>query len=147
MAAITISSDFGAPQNKVWHCFHCFPIYFPWSDGTRCHDLRRLVADFYSLQTKKIPAGRLALGDWLGQCRVVWVRAKSLQLCPAFCDPVNGSPPGSSVMGFSTQEYWSGLPCPPPGDLPDPGIKPRSLVSPELVDGFFTTRATWEAHK
>ena len=27
------------PQNKVWHCFHCFPVYFPWSDGTRCHDL------------------------------------------------------------------------------------------------------------
>ena len=36
---LTICSDFGAPQNKVWHCFHCFPIYFPWSDGTRCHDL------------------------------------------------------------------------------------------------------------
>ena len=35
MAAITICSDFGAPQNKVWHCF---PIYFPWSDGTKCHD-------------------------------------------------------------------------------------------------------------
>ena len=30
------------PQNKIWHCFHCFPIYFPWSDGTRCHDLRFL---------------------------------------------------------------------------------------------------------
>ena len=39
MAAITICSDFGAPQNKVSHCFHCFPIYLPWSDGTRCHDL------------------------------------------------------------------------------------------------------------
>ena len=39
MAAITICSDFGAPQNKVSHYFHCFPIYFPWSDGTRCHDL------------------------------------------------------------------------------------------------------------
>ena len=39
MAAVTICSDFGAPQNKVCHCFHCFPIYFPWSDGTRCHDL------------------------------------------------------------------------------------------------------------
>ena len=39
MAAITIHSDFGAPKNKVCHCFHCFPIYFPWSDGTRCHDL------------------------------------------------------------------------------------------------------------
>ena len=36
------------------------------------------------------------------------------------------------------QEYWSGLPCPPPGDLPDPGIKPMSLVSPTLVDGLFT---------
>ena len=34
MAAVTICNDFGAPQNKVWHCFHCFPIYFPWSDGT-----------------------------------------------------------------------------------------------------------------
>ena len=39
MAAVTICSDFGAPKNKVSHCFHCFPIYFPWSDGTRCHDL------------------------------------------------------------------------------------------------------------
>ena len=36
---------FGAPQNKVWHCFHCFPIYFPWSDGTGCHDLRFLNAE------------------------------------------------------------------------------------------------------
>ena len=34
MAAVTICSDFGAQKNKVWHCFHCFPIYFPWSDGT-----------------------------------------------------------------------------------------------------------------
>ena len=42
MAAITICSDFGAPKDEVWHCFHCFPIYFPWSDGTRCHDLRFL---------------------------------------------------------------------------------------------------------
>ena len=39
MAAITICSDFGAPQNKIWHCFHCFPIYLPWSDRTGCHDL------------------------------------------------------------------------------------------------------------
>ena len=37
-----ICSDFGAQKHKVWHCFHCFPIYFPWSDGTRCHDLRFL---------------------------------------------------------------------------------------------------------
>ena len=43
--------------------------------------------------------------------------------------------------GFSRQEYWSGLPCSPPGNLPDPGIEPTSLMSPELAGGFFTTRA------
>ena len=47
-------------------------------------------------------------------------------------------------MGFSWQEYWSGLPCSPPGDLPDPGIDPMSLKSPALAGGFFTTSATWE---
>ena len=49
-------------------------------------------------------------------------------------------------MGFSRQECWSGLPCPPPGDLPDPGIEPVSLMSPALAGGSFTTSATWEAH-
>ena len=48
-------------------------------------------------------------------------------------------------MGFSRQEDWRGLPCPPPGDLPDPGIEPTSVMSPALADGFFTTSATWEA--
>ena len=46
-------------------------------------------------------------------------------------------------MGFSRQEYWSGLPSLPPGDLPDPGIKPVSLTSPALVGEFFTTSATF----
>ena len=49
------------------------------------------------------------------------------------------------TMGFSRQEYWSGLPCPPPRDLPDPGIKPESLTSPALAGWFFTTSATCEA--
>ena len=48
-------------------------------------------------------------------------------------------------MGSSREEYWSGLPCPPPGDLPDPGIEPSSLRSPALAGGFFNTSATWEA--
>ena len=48
-------------------------------------------------------------------------------------------------MAFFRQEYWSGLPCPPPGDLPDPGIKPTFLHVSCIVGGFFTTRATWEA--
>ena len=48
--------------------------------------------------------------------------------------------------GFSRQEYWSGSPCPPPGEIPNPGIKPESLMSPTLAGRFFTTGATWEAH-
>ena len=50
-------------------------------------------------------------------------------------------------MGFSRQEYWSGLPFPPPGDLLDPGIKPVSLMSPALADRYFTTSATWDTVK
>ena len=42
-------------------------------------------------------------------------------------------------MGFSRQKYWSGLPFPPPGDLPDPGTEPASFPSPALAGGFFTT--------
>ena len=52
---------------------------------------------------------------------------------------IAGQPPLS--MGFSKQEYWSELPCTLPGDLPDPGIEPASLMSPALADKFFTTAA------
>ena len=49
-------------------------------------------------------------------------------------------------MGFPRQEYWSGLPFPPSGSLPDPGIEPESVASPALAGGCFTNWATWEAH-
>ena len=48
------------------------------------------------------------------------------QSCPTLCDPTDYNLPGSSLHGISRQEYWSGLPFPSPGDLPDPGIEPRS---------------------
>ena len=48
-------------------------------------------------------------------------------------------------MGFSRQGYRSGLLCPPPGDLPQPGIDPASLMFPALAGRLFTTNATWEA--
>ena len=52
MFAVTIHSDFGAPWNKVCHCFHCFPIYLPWSDGTGCSDLSFLnVEPAFSLSS------------------------------------------------------------------------------------------------
>ena len=60
------------------------------------------------------------------------------------CDPVDYSPPAPLYTRISRQLYWSGLPGPTPGDLPDPGIKHESLTSPALA-GFFTTCATWDA--
>ena len=60
-------------------------------------------------------------------------------------DSVACGPLASSVSGILREEYWSGLPFPPPGDLPDPGTEPTSLTSPALAGGFFTTGTTWEA--
>ena len=61
------------------------------------------------------------------------MHAKSFQLCPALCDPMDWVAHQVPLsMGFSRQEYRSGLPCPPPGDLPDPGIEPTTLTSPVL---------------
>ena len=54
------------------------------------------------------------------------------------------SPPGSSVHGILQARYWSGLPCPPPGDLPNPGTEPASLTPPALAGRFFTFSDTWE---
>ena len=59
-------------------------------------------------------------------CATLWTRARQAPLS----------------TGFSRQEYWSGLPCPPPGDLPDPGMEPWSLVSPALAGGLFTASDT-----
>ena len=59
----------------------------------------------------------------------LWTVARQVPLC----------------MGFFRQEYWSGLSRPPPGDFPDPGLEPSSLMSHVLAGGFFTTSATREA--
>ena len=58
------------------------------------------------------------------------MRCMHAQLCLTLCHPMDCNPPGSSVMGFSRQERWSGLPCPSLGDLPDPGTEPESSASP-----------------
>ena len=62
----------------------------------------------------------------------------------SFVTPWNVAYQAPLSLGFSWQEYWSRLPFPPPGDLPDPRIKLASLMSPALAGGFFATSATWE---
>ena len=76
MAAITICSDFGAPQNKVWHCFHCFPIYLPWSNGPV------VMYGCESWTVKKAECWRIdafELWCWRRLLRVPWTARRSNQ--------------------------------------------------------------------
>ena len=70
----------------------------------------------------------------------VWKWKLVTQSCPTLCDPMDCSPPSSSVHGISRQGYWSGLPFPSRGDLPDPGIEPRS---PALQADFTDWATSW----
>ena len=72
------------------------------------------------------------------------VRAKSLSV-QIFAAPKMVAHQAPLSVGFSRQEYWSGMPRLPPGDLPDPGLQLLSLAAPALAGKFFTTSATWEA--
>ena len=63
------------------------------------------------------------------------------------CDLMGWSPPGSSVLQMSQQEYWSRLPFPSPGNLPNPGIESASAESPALTGGFFTSIPPGEPSK
>ena len=77
------------------------------------------------------------------QCRLsasCFIRFSRVRLC----NPMDCNLQAPLSMRFSRQEYWCGLSCPPPEDLPDSGIKLTPLVSPAFAGGFFTTRATRE---
>ena len=89
-------------------------------------------------------AAVVSIGTYIHTCVYMLSCFNSVQL---FVTPwtVACQPPLS--MGFSRQEHWSMLPCPPPGDLPNPGVKQASLMSPALADGFFTASAPlWVLH-
>ena len=75
------------------------------------------------------------LTDWLMSLQYVWL----------FVTPWTVAHQTPLYMGFSRQEHWSELPCPPAGDFPNPEIEPASLMSPALVGKFLTTSITWEA--
>ena len=76
----------------------------------------------------------------------VVVCAPTLSFVQLFVTPWAVAREAPLSMEFSRQVYWSGLPFPPLGNPPDPEIKLVSLMSPALVDGFFTTSATWGVH-
>ena len=73
------------------------------------------------------------------------MHVKSFQLCPTLWTLWTVASQAPVSMRFSRQEYWSGLPFPTTGDLPNPGIKLASFLSPALVGRFFITSASWQA--
>ena len=73
------------------------------------------------------------------------MHTKLVHLCLTLGSPMDSTCQVPLSMGFSRQECWTGFPCIPPGDLPDPGIEPASLMCPALAGDFFTTSTTWEA--
>ena len=80
--------------------------------------------------------------------KCVYACAKLLQLCPTLCNPMDCVALQAPLsMGFPRHEYWNRMPFPSPGHLPNPGIKPASLMSPALAGGLFTTSATWKSPK
>ena len=106
------------------------------------HDASQLPAVSVGEKIK----GKLLLAKIFGYNPMIYyLSAKSLQLCltlqPYRLQPARLLCPWE----FSRQEYWSGLACPSPRDLPNSGIQPVSLTSPVLAGRFFTTSSTWEA--
>ena len=95
-------------------------------------DILKVEMGFQNHQLPELVTSQLALSHF-----------SHVQLSATLWTVARQAPPS---MGFSRQEYWNGLPCPPPWYLPDPGIGPVSLTSPALAGGFFTTNTTREVH-
>ena len=94
--------------------------------------------------SRHCPAGLAFV--YVTYCLLICLLARLIQSCRLFATLWTIAHWAPVSMRFSRQEYWSGLPCPPPGDLPNSGIKPTCLTSVALIGGFFTTSASWEAH-
>ena len=77
----------------------------------------------------------------------MYMSAKLLQLCLTLCDPMDCSPPGSSVHGILQARILEWIAMPSSRSLPNPEIESMSLTSPALAEEFFTTSATWQAQK
>ena len=113
----------------------------PWQSSSNTHTDTSLLSSTIPSNSKNVKPSVLEW-DWGCLCEIILCVCSVAQSCPALCNPwtVACQPPLS--MEFSRQEYWNGLPCPPPGSLSNPAIKPSPLASPALASGLFTT--TWE---
>ena len=143
MATPTIYSDFGAPQNKFSHCFHCFPIYLPWSDGTRCHDLGFWMSfkPAFSLSSF-IFIKRLFSYSSLSAIRVVSsAYLRLLILLPAILIPVCASSSPSFLMMYSTYKLNK------QGENIQPWWAPFPIWNQPVIPRPILTVASWPAYR
>ena len=142
MAAITICSDFGAPQNKVWHCFHCFLIYLPWSDGTRCHDLSFLnVEPTFSLSSLTFIKRHFSSSS-LSTIRVVSsAYLRWLIFLPAILIPACASSSPAFLMMYSAYKLKK------QGDNIQPWRTPFPIWNQSVVPCPVLTVASWPAYR
>ena len=127
----------GFPRQEYWNGL---PFLFP-----------RYLPDPGIEPASPALAGGFFLNHWATRkackstmCPAVLSWVSRVRFCATLWTVAHQAP---QSMGFSRQESWSGLTCPSPGDLSNPGIESVSLKSLALAGGFFTTSTTWEAHK
>ena len=143
MAAIAICSDFGAQKNKVSHCFHCSPIYLPWSDGTRCHDLRFWMLSFkptFSLFSFTF-IKRLLSSSSLSAIRVVSTAyLRLLIFLPAILIPACASSSPAFLMMYSAYKLNK------QGDNIQPWCTLFPIWNKSIVPCQVLTVASWPAY-
>ena len=144
MAAVTICSDFGAQENKVCHCFHYFPIYLPWIDGTRCHDLSFWMVRFkpaFSLSSLTF-IKRLSSSSSLSAIRVVssaYLRLLIFLLAILIPAYVYSSP--AFLMMYSAYKLNK------QGDSTQPWRTPFPIWNQSVVPCPVLTVASWPAYR
>ena len=144
MAAVTICSDFGAPQNKVWHCFHYSPIYFPWSDGPRCHNLKFFECWVSSqlFHPPLSPSKRLFSSSSLSVIRVVLSAfLRLLIFLLAILIPACASSSPVFLMMYSAYKLNN------QGDNIQPWSNPLPIWNQSVVPRPVLTVASWPAYR
>ena len=143
MVAVTICSDFGAQKNKVCHGFHCFPIYWPWSDGTRCHDLVFWMVSFkptFSLSSFTF-IKRLFSYSSLSPTRVVSsAHLRLLIFLPAILIPACASSSPVFLMMYSAHKLNK------QGDSIQPWCTPFPIWNQSVPCPILTV-ASWPAYR
>ena len=144
MAAVIICSGFGAPKNKVSHCFRCFPVYLPWSDGTKCHDLHFVNVEFkpdVSLSSFTFIKRLFSISSCSATRVVSSAYLRLLIFLPATMIPVCAS------SSWTFCRMWSAYNLNKQGDSIQPLITPFLIWNQSAVPCSALTVASWRAYR